>query len=570
MTAQLKQPENFTNLGRSFETDVTRVVHSSLVMRPIYELESRYFRSGEEEQWQNVWKNMDLMWLAFAILDSISELTEYRDGATRREVIEKVLPLAKEQAKIRAIHAVEEDFHVILDRIFDHLANREKRYLPFEYDYFDGALRQFKRRKFWLIKTVFQSNGEEAVFTLTDEGYIAYFGLHETGALDATAIGNLRIKLLIERGNIDDAILVTEQNRKQCLRKAYEVRRIRRAIQRNIRTVDSKKIDALAEEGTTQATEVQKESQNLHHMVSENLQNLNDSSQNRKSSHQEIKMRQLAQNLERLYKQQLELVTELQKLPDDFYQNAHKLFRRRFHGTIPSLNEVMRRVCRMEESAATKIGEEFIAIFDPPVFTPLFNPASLIEVCERNLERQSQDDHRQLDQEIDGEQIERYESELTELLMKKAFVLIQDLTSEKFHFTMSELLKRSLEKDDPLLPIAVSMAIFQCVVDHHIAVKNGFQIERSTPEKKISIQLTDGRLYRGHELVIQSTNQPGVFHSHERDSSEVNEIKTEHSNLKTMNFRKIAQLAAENHEKSPQPKVANFHETNRSKPGDQT
>ena len=46
---------------------------------------------------------------------------------------------------------------------------------------------------FWLIKTVYTGEGREALFTLTDEGYTAYFGLHETGALDATAIGNLRI-----------------------------------------------------------------------------------------------------------------------------------------------------------------------------------------------------------------------------------------------------------------------------------------------------------------------------------------------------------------------------------------
>jgi len=480
---------------RTRESDVTRVVHSSLIMRPIYELEARRL-SIEDEEGPDLRDLVDLMWVAFAILDSVSELTEYHVGASRKEVLEKVTPAIKKQLK--SPEALSQGaLSDLLKKVFDHLVNRNNRYLPFKYRYYDGASGRFKRRKFWLVKAVYTGKGQETLFSLTDEGYAAYFGLHETSALDSTAIGNLRIKLLIERGNVDDAIAVAEQNNKQCTRKAQDIRNTRRAIQRNIHSIDFHRINAMADQGAGQATQVQMESGRLHHMVLDNLQVT-------ENKDQELKLLHLARHLKALNQRQMELVRELQRLPDDYHQNSYKLFRKRKLGILPPLEEVLRRVCCMPEGDAAAVSREFIAMFDPPVQTSLFDPGAIIDTISQALERRSTTgDKPSLLQEIDGESIAHYQAELTEPLMKRGRDMILNRVRTSEATMMEDLLKEAiLEENTPLLPMAVALTVFQSIMDHRTGQRNGFQVKLGSRDKYLSIDLPGGRRYRGDHLVL--------------------------------------------------------------------
>jgi len=181
------------------------VVSSGIVMRPIYELESLRLLNQEENQ-HLAWEHLDIIWLAFAFLDVISEMTEYSSGVSRDDAIIRLVPLAREQAKTMAEELSRQALTEVLHKIFDHLVNRGNRYLPFKYRYFDAGQKKMMTKKFWLIKTVYTGEGRTALYRLTDEGYTAYFGLYETGALDAAAIGNLRIKLLIDRGRASPGV----------------------------------------------------------------------------------------------------------------------------------------------------------------------------------------------------------------------------------------------------------------------------------------------------------------------------------------------------------------------------
>ncbi len=80
------------------DTDVTRVVRSSLVMRPVYELSARRL-TGQDEVPHPAWDHLDVIWLAFATLDVISELTEFTPGVTRNSVISRLFVLARNQAR---------------------------------------------------------------------------------------------------------------------------------------------------------------------------------------------------------------------------------------------------------------------------------------------------------------------------------------------------------------------------------------------------------------------------------------------------------------------------------------
>ncbi len=158
LTSEIQQEEVSDHVG--FETDVSRAAHSALIMRPIYELEARRFGQGDVAE-SKVWESVDLMWSAFAILDVISELTEYQVGATRTEVVSRIIHLMGKQVEACKVTFSDEVLEDVVHKVFDHLVNRSNRYLPFSYTYFDGASESFKSRRFWLIKTVFTGEGKD-------------------------------------------------------------------------------------------------------------------------------------------------------------------------------------------------------------------------------------------------------------------------------------------------------------------------------------------------------------------------------------------------------------------------
>jgi hypothetical protein len=488
-----------TQADAGFESDVSQVVYSALIMRPIFELEARRFRQSDTDDPSAIGDGLDLLWVAFAILDVISELTEYQSGATRAEILDKIYPLARRQATACGVEATREGLTNVLHKVFDHLVNRHNRYLPYQYTWFDAAAGRYRQRRFWLIKTVYTGEGREALFTLTDEGYAAYFGLHETSALDATAIGNLRIKLLIERGNVDDAIAVADGNRKQCARKALEVRNTRRQIRRNIHAVAFDQVRGLAEEGVNQATTIQKEGRRLHNMVVESLTAA-------RNDRHEAKLHRLADMLERLNNQLMNLTAELQQLPDDYDYHSFKLFRRRALGAFPPMEEVMRRVCRLGEDDAARVGTEFIARIDPPAQRTLFDPAAVIEACDRALERQNvPGDRSQAVHEIDGTPIQRFMPELSERLMREAFEILHDRVLADGEILLSRLLETVVRRgaapaDGALLPVAVAMAVFQCTVERRLARRHRIRVVMLDPDLQVRVDLGAGRRYRGHEL----------------------------------------------------------------------
>nr|WP_319396834.1 hypothetical protein [uncultured Desulfobacter sp.] len=481
------------------DTDVTRVVRSSLVMRPVYELSARRL-TGQDEAPHPAWDHLDVIWLAFATLDVISELTEFTPGVTRKNVISRLFVLAQNQARAMKMDIEPAALEAVLHKIFDHLANRDNRYRPFEYTYFDAAARQMVPKKFWLIKTVYTDTDQAAHFHLTDEGYTAYFGLYETGALDAAAIGNLRIQLLIDRGKVDDAIGVALQNRKQLLRKSQEIQAMGRAIRRSINRVDVNEINAMADDGAQQTRLIQTESARLNHLVRKKLA--------APDTEQDLggKLSLLGDALEKLNTRLLTLSGQLQELPEIFDRHSHKLFRRPGLGIFPACEQILNDISGLYTPDGEHIGMEFMARFDPAVCRPLFDPASLMSACDRALERRNQAEEQACGiQEIDAEPMAQFESRLAPELMDQAFELLTNFVPRHEEVTLSTLLQAAChEQYSPLMPVALAMAVFHCLVDPFYADKYQVTASRRHPELIFNLALPDKRNYRGHELTLES------------------------------------------------------------------
>ena len=491
-------PESASRDVSGVDTDVTRVVRSSLVMRPVYELSARRL-PGQDEAPHPAWDHLDVIWLAFATLDIISELTEFAPGVTRKKVISRLLVLADNQARSMDMQIEQSSLEEVLHKIFDHLVNRDNRYRPFEYTYFDAAARQMVTKRFWLIKTVYTDAEKAAHFHLTDEGYTAYFGLYETGALDAAAIGNLRIQLLIDRGKVDDAIGVALQNRKQLLRKSQEIQAMGRSIRRSINRVDVNEINAMADEGALQTQQIQKESARLNHLVRKKLA-APDTEPG--LGH---KLSLLGDALEKLNIRLLTLSGQLQELPEIFDRHSHKLFRRPAPGILPSCEQVLNDIAGLDTPDGEHIGMEFMARFDPAVCRPLFDPASLMTACDRALERQNQAEERACAiHEIDAVPMARFESRLAPDLMDQAFELLTGFVRKHGDVALSALLEAAChEQYPPLMPVALAMAVFHCLVEPFYADKYQVWATPQRPERIFSLALPDRRNYRGHELILE-------------------------------------------------------------------
>jgi hypothetical protein len=482
------------------DTDVTRVVRSSLVMRPVYELSARRL-TGQDEAPHPAWDHLDVIWLAFATLDVISELTEFAPGVTRKNVISRLFVLARNQGRAMNMDIESGALEEVLHKIFDHLVNRENRYRPFEYTYFDAAARQMVPKKFWLIKTVYTDTEQAAQFHLTDEGYTAYFGLYETGALDAAAIGNLRIQLLIDRGKVDDAIGVALQNRKQLLRKSQEIQAMGRAIRRSINRVDVNEINVMADDGALQTQQIQKESARLNHLVRKKLSDPDtEPGLGRKLS-------LLGDALEKLNTRLLTLSGQLQELPEIFDRHSHKLFRRPALGIFPACEQILNDISGLYTPDGEYIGMEFMARFDPAVCRPLFDPASLMSACDRALERRNQAEEQACGiHEIDAVPMAHFESRMAPELMDQAFELLTNFVRRHGDVALSTLLKAAChEQYPPLMPVALAMAVFHCLVDPFYRDKYQVTASRRHPELIFSLALPDQRNYRGHELRLEST-----------------------------------------------------------------
>jgi hypothetical protein len=220
----------------------------------------------------------------------------------------------------------------------------------------------------------------------------------------------------------------------------------------------------------------------------------------------EATLHRLAEMLERLNTQLMNLTTELQQLPDDYDYHSFKLFRRRSLGAFPPMEEVMRRLCRLGEDDAARVGAEFIARIDPPAQRTLFDPAAVIEACDRALERQNvPGDRSQPVHEIDGSPIQRFESELNDRLMHDAFELVHNTVRADTEVLLSRLLEAASHcaagvDDGGLLPVAVAMAVFQCTVERRLAARHRIRVAVHDPGLRVTVPLCAGRRYRGHDI----------------------------------------------------------------------
>lgn len=162
----------------------------------------------------------------------------------------------------------------------------------------------------------------------------------------------------------------------------------------------------------------------------------------------------------------------------------------------------MARVCRLGEADAAVVGREFIARMDPPARRPLFDPAAVIEACDRALERQNvPGDRKGTVLEVDGRPIDRFVSELDDAVMHAAFESLRESVYREREILLSDLLTQaSAAGNGDRFPVAVAMAVFQCLVDRRVSEKHRVRIDLPDPDGRIAVDLSAGRRYRGHEL----------------------------------------------------------------------
>lgn len=90
--------------------------------------------------------------------------------------------------------------------------------------------------------------------------------------------------------------------------------------------------------------------------------------------------------------------------------------------------------------------------------------------------------------------------------MREAFGWLRNrLEGQPRPAALSRLLKLAARQQDrPLFAIAVAMAVFQCLIDQRIAVRQGLEIWMEDAQARFELNLPDNRLYWGHELSLRA------------------------------------------------------------------
>ncbi len=497
-TLLLNTTHQRTRYGDISRTARTGALHQT-VTHAVNSVQAGLSRFGEGRY--SAFSELDLHWLAFAMLDYVAERTNFSDGIARHKVIKASLLAAREQARAKELCEIldDEGLEVGLSMLFDALCNRGNNYRAFKVEVWDAEQGEYKQRRFWLLKTVFtdiKSETDEWLFELTNEGYIAYFGLMEQDAIDLARINLLRVEMLLDRGAFGEALTLAETNSKQAHRLTTEIKAIRRQIERQIRAVDMDRVTYLGNEGILQIKKLQDDLKMLGTVVRNHIDTTSEST----------RLNQLMLLSEKLRDQKsatVRLSSESMELPDTFREHQYKLFRRREHMAgrrLPPLESVIDHLGSLPHNQINESADEFLALLNSPIAIDIFDPGAMLVQLDRVMTRES---NKGIDAEVSDEDElylpDDYESSLTPDLVKET----------------RDWLVRCLPEEGGRLSLLIEQALAQLGIDEAIIVQaiaiicldpddtlSGHHFDSRPLGESYAIELEDGRRMYGEDLLL--------------------------------------------------------------------
>lgn len=496
--------EPVSKVSRTRFGDISRTNRTASLMRVFTQMLGSVHvgLSHLEEGKYRQFVELDLSWLAFALLDFVAEQSEWKTGIERDRIINGVLPQACEQANVLGCFDVlgDDGIRVGLEVLFDALCNRSGRYKAFNIMLWDAESQLLTKRQFWFLKTKAVDGDRTALgnglFELTDEAYLLLFGMMEQDALDLARINLLRMEMLLSRGAFGEAVSLADNNIRQAQRLTLEIRTLNRQILRSIASVDIERVEYLSGQGIEQLNKLQEDLDELGHVIRNHLDTITDTKQLKLLS-------MLKEKLDGQRKAMLILHNQIMALPDTYRQQQHKLFRRRSHmegRRLPPLENFLVSLALLPIDETNRVADDFLAQLSSPISVDLFDPGSLLQQLASVLERQHTNMSDVTVKDEDIEFPEEFASPLTPHKVVSVYQWMREVIPLEGEL-LSRLLERARdEKGDDTAVAVQGIAIVSLDPQDDIKDSSSFRFHASPMAKRYSVMLGDGRHAHGHDL----------------------------------------------------------------------
>lgn len=481
--------------------DISRSCRSAGVLKLLIDLANSAAKGyASTAETLRPFAQLDLLWLALAIIDTIAEQTELKPGTTRKAVTAALLSAVMEQN--RAINPDSpmdsESIETGIGMMFDILANRPNRYKPFVTRHWDANRNQMSQRQFWLVKTTYdiEDAQQSALFELTPHAFSTYFGLLEQDAIDLARINVLRMQMLVDRGAFDRALEVASDNNNNARRLTSELRTIQRQIVRNIRSVDYDRVDFLGNEADEHSDALQGDLEKLSHMV-------RNYSPDKLDPSQEENLRLLSQKLDQQKLETDKLFKALISLPETYRDHQHKLFTSRdalADYSLPPLDSAAPLFAQVSVTQNAELADDFLATLLPPERRHLFSPDLFIENLEVALEQAPVSDAGEVE-EVDEWLPQDYQSPFDELLQRDVMAWLQKTLSETGTTSVSTLFPLVEKELGNLAPRALQSIAMLCMQPES---QEAFKTQSLCPDfsQRYQYRTEDKYLLHGHEITV--------------------------------------------------------------------
>ncbi|MEZ9866744.1 hypothetical protein, partial [Vibrio sp. 10N.261.51.A4] len=199
------------------------------LMEPIFRLHINRNKGVNND----VKEDIDLVAATMMLFDIVLREMDFSKGLTYKQLngaANKVITMISSSL-------TEEELKAVASYLVDGLTNRKQNYQKFTVEFWHPLENDLADKNFRYLEPVIESDAGEVYFTLTQEGSLVYFSGLEVESRIGPLIDQLRVELMIQRGETRRALLFARQLLTRASVQNKELEDIRFRIQRNSRTV---------------------------------------------------------------------------------------------------------------------------------------------------------------------------------------------------------------------------------------------------------------------------------------------------------------------------------------------
>lgn len=199
------------------------------LMEPIFRLHINRNKGTSDDTRENI----DLVVASMMMFDIVLREMDFSKGLTRRQLDDAAIKIIT----LISFELSKKECQSTAKYLVDGLTNSKNNYQKFTVEFWHPLNNDLANKDFRYLEPVVESDLGDVYFTLTKEASLVYFSGLEVESRIGPLIDQLRVELMIQRGETRRALLFARQLLNRATLQDKELNDIRFRIQRNSRTV---------------------------------------------------------------------------------------------------------------------------------------------------------------------------------------------------------------------------------------------------------------------------------------------------------------------------------------------